>query len=251
MMRFVFLMSFLILFGLSGVRAVDLHSEADKEKNEIADSIIDRSYDSESDMPNKKNQFRILWGPKGGIGFFVPEKWTNTESHAGRSPGFGCAAGLTVRFEWNSRWYVEPALMLAYGNSSVPVYFRRAEETPRYGGDYHMSRGAVQIPVHFGFKFRIVNDYHMSVFTGGMVSCGFAGSFEAPKGSPAFSLYGEDGVWKRMSYAVALGFTLESGLPLVFSLEFYTGMNQMARKDIFETHRVSECDMRVAMAYRF
>lgn len=96
-------MSFLILFGLSGVRAVDLHGEADKEKNEIADSIIDRSYDSESDMPNKKNQFRILWGPKGGIGFFVPEKWTNTESHAGRSPGFGCAAGLTARFEWNSR----------------------------------------------------------------------------------------------------------------------------------------------------
>ena len=185
-------MSFLILFGLSGVRAVDLHGEADKEKNEIADSIIDRSYDSESDMPNKKNQFRILWGPKGGIGFFVPEKWTNTESHAGRSPGFGCAAGLTARFEWNSRWYVEPALMLAYGNSSVPVYFRRAEETPRYGGDYHMSRGAVQIPVHLGFKFRVVNDYHMSVFTGGMVSCGFAGSFEAPKGVNRFLA-----LWRR------------------------------------------------------
>lgn len=54
-----------------------------------------------------------------------------------------------------------------------------------------------------------------------------------------------------MSYAVALGFTLESELPLVFSLEFYTGMNQMARKDIFETHRVNECDMRVAVVYRF
>lgn len=140
-MRFVFLMSFLILFGSGGVRAVDLHSEADKEKNEIADSIIDRSYDSESDMPDKKNHFRILWGPKAGVGFFVPEKWTNTENHDGRLPGFGCAAGMTARFEWNSRWYVEPALMLAYGNSSVPVYFRRAEETPRYGGDYHMSRG--------------------------------------------------------------------------------------------------------------
>ena len=79
----------------------------------------------------------------------------------------------------------------------------------------------------------------------------FCGKFRSAQGLTAFSLYGEEGVWKRMSYAVALGFTLESGLPLVFSLEFYTGMNQMARKDIFETHRVNECDMRVAMAYRF
>ena len=198
----------------------------------------------------ESSNFRFMWGPKAGIGFFVPEKWSTTRNSDHHLPGFGCAAGIDTRFEWRSRWYVEPALMISYGGSSMPVYYGREGTDEIYRGDYDMMRGAVEIPVHMGYKFHVHGDYYMSAFTGGMVSYGFAGSLDAPSGCPHMSLYGDNGVWNRVSYAVALGFTVESASPVVFSLDFYAGMNQMARRNIFRTARVNECEMRVSFMYR-
>ena len=48
--------------------------------------------------------------------------------------------------------------MISYGGSSMPVYYGREGTDEIYRGDYDMMRGAVEIPVHLGYKFHVLGD---------------------------------------------------------------------------------------------
>lgn len=202
-------------------------------------------------MPAKAE---LKYGPKAGLDFTAAEKWYSMKGHDPGESFLGVSGGIATRIIWRGKWYIQPEFMLEYNNASTHVKISRTESE---GEDVHheiydISRFALQLPVHLGYKFTLAGDYCMSVFTGIFVQYGIAGMFESHNDSdilPHYSLYGKEGVWNRWNFGPLIGLTFEIGDSFVVSVDGNIGIRKMNRKNIFADHTLNESIGRVGFTY--
>lgn len=209
----------------------------------------------ETDVARQK-EMQLKWGPKVGLDFTAAEKWYSTRAHDSDESFLGGSAGVTVRFIWNNHWYIQPEFMLEYDNMSAAVKNSGNDSDVLTESHvfYDISRFAVQLPVHLGYRFTLAGDVGMSVFTGAFAQCGIGGKIEshddaAGRGLPHYSLYGSNGVWHRWNFGAVLGVTFEIGECFVVSVDGNFGFRKMNRKNIFADRTLNESIGRVAISY--
>lgn len=209
----------------------------------------------ETDVAHKK-EMQLKWGPKVGLDFTAAEKWYSMRAHDSDESFLGASAGVTVRFIWNNHWYIQPEFMLEYDNMSAAVKNSGNDSDVLTESHvfYDISRFAVQLPVHLGYRFTLAGDVGMSVFTGAFTQCGIGGKIEshddaAGRGLPHYSLYGSNGVWHRWNFGAVLGVTFEIGECFVVSVDGNFGFRKMNRKNIFADRTLNESIGRVAISY--
>lgn len=167
--------------------------------------------------------------------------------------GFGFSAGVAMRCHFNKHWYLQPGLLAAYDTEGV-----RVADFGTLGDNVvaRIGRGACLLPLNLGYTYHVSYGVYMSVYFGGMLSYGFAGSvnYEPQEASSSLpgNLYGPNAVWNRISAGPKLGFTLEGdNIPLSFMIDVYVGATQMARRDIFRYSYVNETMVRFGLSYWF
>lgn len=196
----------------------------------------------------------FLWGPRASFDIFSCEKSTDMSPHDPDEIGLGASAGVAARFMWHSRWFVESGLFLSYGNAFVPVTVWRDDGKGAVAlhDSYTLSRGAIQLPVHLGVRWDINENLGIGVFTGVRLSWGFAGSLSnGPSYMPEFDLYGDNGVWRRFGVAPVIGVEFWCARNMSVSVAGNLGVNNMARKPIFDTSHMNESECRIAYTYWF
>lgn len=194
--------------------------------------------------------WKFRWGPTVSFDIFSPEKATSTRKRGYDEMGLGFSLGAIARYEWRQRWFVESGLLLAYGYS--PIWLRLEEGNRYHAGDYlyDMHRGAVQLPIRAGYRFRIFGESGISLSLGTQLSLGFAGdiSYDDVEPLPKFSLYGKDGVWRRFGLDAVFGAHFDIGRATV-GVSGNLGLTQMGRRDIFTTSTVNESEVRIDFIY--
>lgn len=246
----------LISFYAAGMRAAGPESAAGVPLS--SDSLVTPEYDvetigsSDNDENAGVSPRKFRWGPIVSVDLFCPQKATDTSSRKISEIGWGGSLGAMARYEWRRRWFVETGLQLAYGYSPIKVRLEQGERY--YAGDYSydMQRGAVQLPIHAGYRFRLVDNMGISLSVGTMLSFGFAGKidYDGPEPLPEFSLYGSDGVWNRFGTDFVFGVHFDTGRVTV-GVTGNMGLTQMARRDIFTTRTVNENECRIDLMYWF
>lgn len=202
--------------------------------------------------PTEGPAWTFRWGPTASVDIAYYGKATSTDPQGADRIRFGCSAGVLARCEWRHRWFVESGLRITYGSSVVDV---RLPEGERYhAGDYSydMKRGAIQMPVHAGYRFRLTDKVGISPFVGTQLSLGFAGSmdYDGSEPLPEYDMYGSGGVWRRFGAAVAFGVHFDMD-DMTVGVTGNLGVTRMARRDIFTTHTMNESECRIDFTYWF
>ena len=208
--------------------------------------------DTVSPVERGVSKWRFNWGLTASIDIFFPGKCTSTEGKDPSQIGYGCSAGVKGIYECNEKWYFESGLLLAFGYSPVDV---RLEESSDYRAGYYsydMQRGAIQLPIHIGYRFRLTDEYSLRLSAGTQLSYGFAGSFDydGEKSLPKYDLYGSNGVWKRFGADAVVGLHFDlNNLSVGINGNF--GVTQMAKREIFSSHTMNESECRIDFTYWF
>lgn len=199
---------------------------------------------------------RFMWGVKAGFDFVTADKPFALPEFNFDNGGLGINAGFTARMQWRDCWYVQPALTLSYDTQSVELMPQNVFDGKTYAS---VRRGAVMLPIHLGYKFTLVGNSRMSIFSGGWVSYSFAGEISSSDSDERLLinsrepvLYGDGGLWSRISAGPAFGATLESTtFPLSLTIDGYVGVTQMSRSELCRYNYMTESLARLTFVYWF
>lgn len=195
---------------------------------------------------------RIALGVNASFDLFTCDKALSI-SKPDVDPGMGGSAQLLVSFNHNNRLFAETALGASYAWS--PVLMIKDSQGEECHQIYDISRLAIQLPIHIGYKFHFAENHGIGVFTGVQTSYSVAGSLHCDEKAIErfnnYRLYGENAIWKRFGVSAVIGLRFLFNDSMDVTLIGNMGLTNMSRAPIFKYHIMNESDVKIGFTYWF
>lgn len=173
---------------------------------------------NDSDEPSTAS-----WGIKAAFDVNLPGKWHGDAGSVKMyKKGYGVTVGAVYRYNFNSKFYLEPGASIFYDNYDTDITPLAADGSAEK--EPSLYKVGVRVPVVGGFTFNVADFFNMSVFTGPELSYAFAGDIR----SKQMDLFGKDGQQRRIDCAWKVGI----GVPyqnVFISLDAAIGMTDLLK----------------------